>query len=247
MKIIAIDSSGLVASVAIVEDEEVIAEYNVQYKKTHSQTLLPMLDELKKMVDLDLQSVDAIAIAKGPGSFTGLRIGSATVKGLGLALEIPIIEIPTLDGLACNLYGTDKVVCPIMDARRNQVYTGLYSYIEKRQSEEQEQRFSYTLVPILPQCAVSIQEITQKCNEQQKEIIFLGDGVPVFAEQLKDLMKVPYSFAPAHMNRQRAASLAFLAFEKLRKGEVVSAAEHAPEYLRLSQAEREKAAKKEKL
>ena len=208
MKIIAIDSSGLVASVAIVEDEEVIAEYNVQYKKTHSQTLLPMLDELKRMVDLDLQSVDAIAIASGPGSFTGLRIGSATAKGLGLALEIPIIEIPTLDGLACNLYGTDKVVCPIMDARRNQV--------------------------------------AEKCNEQQKEIIFLGDGVPVFAEQLKNLMKVPYSFAPAHMNRQRAASFAFLAFEKLRKGEVVPAADHAPEYLRLSQAEREKAAKREK-
>lgn len=198
MKIIAIDSSGLVASVAIVEDEEVIAEYNVQYKKTHSQTLLPMLDELKRMVDLDLQSVDAIAIASGPGSFTGLRIGSATAKGLGLALEIPIIEIPTLDGLACNLYGTDKVVCPIMDARRNQVYTGLYSYIEYGQSNEQEQRFHYTLVPILSQCAVPIEEIAEKCNEQQKEIIFLGDGVPVFAEQLKNLMKVPYSFAPAH-------------------------------------------------
>ena len=246
MKIIAIDSSGLVASVAIVEDEEVIAEYNVQYKKTHSQTLLPMLDELKRMVDLDLQSVDAIAIASGPGSFTGLRIGSATAKGLGLALEIPIIEIPTLDGLACNLYGTDKVVCPIMDARRNQVYTGLYSYIEDGQSDEQEQRFHYTLVPILSQCAVPIEEIAEKCNEQQKEIIFLGDGVPVFAEQLKNLMKVPYSFAPAHMNRQRAASFAFLAFEKLRKAEVVPAADHAPEYLRLSQAEREKAAKREK-
>ncbi len=246
MKIIAIDSSGLVASVAIVEDDEVIAEYNVQYKKTHSQTLLPMLDELKKMVELDLQTVDAIAIAKGPGSFTGLRIGSATAKGLGLALEIPIIEIPTLDGLACNLYGTDNIVCPIMDARRNQVYTGLYSYREERQSKEQEQRFSYTLVPILHQCAASIQEIAEKCNEQQKEIIFLGDGVPVFAGQLKDLMKVPYSFAPAHMNRQRAASFAFLALEKLHKGEVVSAADHAPEYLRLSQAEREKAAKKEK-
>ena len=150
MKIIAIDSSGLVASVAIVQDEEVIAEYNVQYKKTHSQTLLPMLDELKRMVDLDLQtvdeivrmteldknSIDAIAVSGGPGSFTGLRIGSATAKGLGLALEIPIIEIPTLDGLACNLYGSDKVVCPIMDARRNQVYTGLYSYIEDGQSDE---------------------------------------------------------------------------------------------------------------
>ena len=246
MKIIAIDSSGLVASVAIVEDDEVIAEYNVQYKKTHSQTLLPMLDELKKMVELDLQTVDAIAIAKGPGSFTGLRIASAPAKGPGLAPEIPTIEIPTLDGLACNLYGTDKIVCPIMDARRNQVYTGLYSYREERQSKEQEQRFSYTLVPILHQCAASIQEIAEKCNEQQKEIIFLGDGVPVFAGQLKDLMKVPYSFAPAHMNRQRAASFAFLALEKLHKGEVVSAADHAPEYLRLSQAEREKAAKKEK-
>lgn len=87
MKIIAIDSSGLVASVAIVQDEEVIAEYNVQYKKTHSQTLLPMLDELKRMVDLDLQTVDSIAIASGPGSFTGLRIGSATAKGLGLHLK----------------------------------------------------------------------------------------------------------------------------------------------------------------
>ena len=81
MKIIAIDSSGLVASVAIVQDEEVIAEYNVQYKKTHSQTLLPMLDELKRMVDLDLQTVDAIAIASGPGSFTGLRIGSGDCQG----------------------------------------------------------------------------------------------------------------------------------------------------------------------
>lgn len=246
MKIIAIDSSGLVASVAIAEDEEVIAEYNVQYKKTHSQTLLPMLDELKKMVDLDLQTVDAIAIARGPGSFTGLRIGSATAKGLGLALEIPIIEIPTLDGLACNLYGADKIVCPIMDARRNQVYTGLYSYREEKQSEDRKLRFSYTLVPILPQCAASIQEIAEKCNEQQKEIIFLGDGVPVYEKQLEDLMKVPYSFAPAHMNRQRAASFAFLALEKLRKGEVVSATDHAPEYLRLSQAERERAVRKEK-
>ena len=84
MKIIAIDSSGLVASVAIVQDEEVIAEYNVQYKKTHSQTLLPMLDELAKMIELDLDTLDAIAIAAGPGSFTGLRIGSATAKGLAI-------------------------------------------------------------------------------------------------------------------------------------------------------------------
>ena len=240
MKIIAIDSSGLVASVAIVQDEEVIAEYNVQYKKTHSQTLLPMLDELKRMVDLDLQTVDAIAIASGPGSFTGLRIGSATAKGLGLALEIPIIEIPTLDGLACNLYGSDKVVCPIMDARRNQVYTGLYSYIEDGQSDEQEQIFHYTLVPILSQCAVPIEEIAEKCNEQQKEIIFLGDGVPVFAEQLRNLMKVPYSFAPAHMNQQRAAAVGMLGIQYYKEGKTETAMEHKPDYLRVSQAERER-------
>ncbi len=248
MKIIAIDSSGLVASVAIVEDESVIAEYNVQYKKTHSQTLLPMLDELKKMVELDLHTVDAIAIAKGPGSFTGLRIGSATAKGLGFALDIPIVEIPTLDGLACNLYGTDKMVCPIMDARRNQVYTGLYSFISKEINitEESNPIRSFELNTILPQCAVPIREIAEQCNGQNREVIFLGDGVPVFAQQLKELMKVPYGFAPAHMNRQRAAAFAFLAMEKLRRGETVTAAEHAPEYLRLSQAEREKLEKESK-
>lgn len=126
MRILALDSSGLVASVAVVEDgavdDQVIAEYTVNYKKTHSQTLLPMLDEIVKMTELDLHTVDAIAVAGGPGSFTGLRIGSATAKGLGLALEKPLIHIPTLEGLACNLCGIADVVCPIMDARRGQVY-----------------------------------------------------------------------------------------------------------------------------
>lgn len=246
MKIIAIDSSGLVASVAIVEDDAVIAEYNVQYKKTHSQTLLPMLDEIKQMVDLDLSTIDAIAIAKGPGSFTGLRIGSATAKGLGLALDIPIVEIPTLDGMACNLYGSDRMICPIMDARRNQVYTGIYDFLRNSAMEETEESVQYKLHTILPQCALSIEELAEKCNELNGEIIFLGDGVPVFREQLKSLMKVPYGFAPAHMNRQRAAAFAILAFQYLKVGKTVPAAAHVPEYLRLSQAEREKAEKLQK-
>ena len=97
MKILALDSSGLVASVAVVEDEKLLAEYTVNYKKTHSQTLLPMLDEIGKMIDLDLSTIDAIAVAAGPGSFTGLRIGSATAKGLGLALDKPLIAVPTVD------------------------------------------------------------------------------------------------------------------------------------------------------
>ncbi|MBO5055503.1 MAG: tRNA (adenosine(37)-N6)-threonylcarbamoyltransferase complex dimerization subunit type 1 TsaB [Lachnospiraceae bacterium] len=240
MKIIALDSSGLVASVAIVEDQTLIGEYNIQYKKTHSQTLLPMLNELRKMVELDLDTVDAIALAAGPGSFTGLRIGSATAKGLGFAMEKPIIEIPTLDGLACNLYGTDKLICPIMDARRNQVYTGIYEYIKKEGLP-----VSYELSCILQQCAVSIEEIAEKCNSFNREVIFLGDGVPVFEEKLAELMKVPYGFAPAHMNRQRASAFGILAEDYYKKGKFVSAAEHAPEYLRLSQAEREKNTKRQ--
>ena len=124
MRILAIDSSGLVATVAVVEEEneisKTIAEYTINYKKTHSQTLLPMLDEIVKMTDMNLDTIDAIAVAGGPGSFTGLRIGSATAKGLGLALKKPLIHIPTVDGLAYNLCYTDRIICPIMDARRNQ-------------------------------------------------------------------------------------------------------------------------------
>ena len=120
MKILALDSSGLVASVALVEDDNMLGEYTVNYKKTHSQTLLPMLDEVAKMIDLDLNSIDAIAVAAGPGSFTGLRIGSATAKGMGLALDKPLIHIPTVDALACNLWGHQALICPLMDARRRQ-------------------------------------------------------------------------------------------------------------------------------
>ena len=235
MKIIAMDTSGLVASVAIIEDQTLIGEYNGQYTKTHSQTLLPMLDELKKMVELDLESVDAIALAAGPGSFTGLRIGSATAKGLCFAMDVPVIEIPTLVGLACNLYGTDKLVCPLMDARRDQVYTGIYEFVRK-----QGQSAGYGLSCLLAQCAVSIEEIASKCNELGREIIFLGDGAAVFETRLSELMKVPYGFAPAHMNRQRAAAFGFLALEYYREGKTVGADEHVPVYLRLSQAEREK-------
>ena len=113
MKILALDSSGLTASVAVIEDENLMGEYTMNYKKTHSQTLLPMLDELAKMIELDLQSIDAIAVAGGPGSFTGLRIGTATAKGLGLALDKPIVHVPTVDGLAYNLWGHKDFVCPL--------------------------------------------------------------------------------------------------------------------------------------
>lgn len=231
MKILGIDSSGLVASVAIVEDDRLVAEYNLQYKITHSQTLLPMLEEIRNRIHLDMQTIDAIAVAAGPGSFTGLRIGAATVKGLGLALGKPIIPVPTLEGMAYNCYGTDLLVCPIMDARRNQVYTGLYIF-------EKEDRIR--MKSVMEQIAVGFDELAAKLNVLGREVLFLGDGVPVFAEAMKELLQIPYHFAPAHMNRQRAASVAALGKEKFEQGIFEDAADHAPEYLRLSQAERER-------
>ena len=134
MRILALDSSGLVASVAVVEkieeEEQVIAEYTVNYKKTHSQTLLPMLDTVSDMIELDLKTIDAIAVAGGPGSFTGLRIGSATAKGLGLAMNKPLIHIPTLEGLAYNLCGTDAIVCPIMMRAADRSTPEFTSFVE---------------------------------------------------------------------------------------------------------------------
>lgn len=234
MKILALDSSGLVASVAIIENDLTIAEYTINHKKTHSQTLLPMLDEVKKMTELDMASIDAIAIASGPGSFTGLRIGSATAKGLGLALNIPIISVPTVDALAYNMYGSDKIICPLMDARRNQVYTGLYKF-ERNLNENK-----YELKNIINQCAVDLSEIINKINDLSKEVIFLGDGVAVYKEKIEELIKVPFSFAPASCNRQRAAAVGVLGSELYKAGKIEKPADHAPDYLRLSQAERER-------
>lgn len=232
MKLIALDSSGLVAGVAVLEDENLLAEYTINYKKTHSQTLLPMLDDIARMLEFDLSGVDAIAVAKGPGSFTGLRIGSATAKGLGLALDKPIVEIPTLDGMAYQLYGVQDMICPLMDARRGQVYTGMYYFCASDSR--------YTFQTVVEQCAVSIEEIIQKCNDNGKKVIFLGDGVPVYRERILELIRVPCEFAPAFCNRQRAAAVGALAQEYYRTGKFVKAAEHAPEYMRLSQAERER-------
>ncbi len=231
MKIAAIDSSGLVASAAILQDDLILAEYTLCYKKTHSQTLMPMLEEICRMTELDLQSLDAIAVSKGPGSFTGLRIGSATAKGLGLALGKPVIGVPTVDALACNLFGVQDLICPIMDARRNQVYTGLYTFEND------------SLSVISEQMAVSVNDLAQKINALGRKTVFLGDGVPVYKDMLKDLLTVPFTFAPAGQNRQRAACVARLGMQYLLEGKTETAAEHRPEYLRLSQAERERAEK----
>lgn len=241
MRVLAIDSSGLTATVAVVEEEQTIAEYTVNYKKTHSQTLLPMIDEVKKMIDLDLETIDAIAVSGGPGSFTGLRIGSATAKGLGLALGKPLIHVPTVDALAYNVYGCEKLICPLMDARRKQVYTGIYTF----SSEDKAEEGTYFTEPDFQvkeqQMAVSVEELIAKLNEYNQPVVFLGDGVPVYRELLEAGLKVPYSFAPSYMNRQRAAVVGALGIKYYEAGNYETAEAHKPDYLRVSQAERERA------
>lgn len=171
-KILGIESSSLVASVAILDGDTITAEYTVNHKKTHSQTLLPMLDEIVRMTEQNLEDLDAIAVSGGPGSFTGLRIGSATAKGLGLALEKPLIHVPTLDAMAYNLYGCGERICPIMDARRGQVYTGIYRFEDN------------TFRTLKEDCAIALEELLEELAAAQEPVVFLGDGVPVGREKI---------------------------------------------------------------
>ncbi len=228
MKILGIDSSGLVASVALASDDTIVAEFTVNNKQTHSQTLLPMLEQVMKFSGMELDEIDGIAVAAGPGSFTGLRIGASTAKGLGLALDKPLISIPTVEGMAYQLAEADGIICPIMDARRNQVYTGIY----EMQGQE--------LQVLHEQYAVDIRELLEELKNYNKKIHFLGDGVPVYRSIIEEEFGGEFQFAPAHMSRQRAASVAVLGQKYYMDGKIETAASHKPVYLRKSQAERER-------
>lgn len=232
MKILAIDSSGLVASAAIWEGNPgergcILAVSSTDYKKTHSQTLLPMVDSICKETCCEAKDFDAVAVSAGPGSFTGLRIGSATAKAIAMAAEAPVIEVPTLSGLAYNLWGSGAYVCPMMDARRDQVYTALYSFESGK------------LITHIEGEAVSVDEMIDRINSLGKEVIFLGDGADAYKQIIESRVTVPYSLAPAHLNRQNAASVAVLGSVLYAEGKTVNADDHSPTYLRVSQAERE--------
>ena len=242
MRVLGIESASMVASVAIVEDGNLVAEYTVNHKKTHSQTLLPMIDEIVKMTETDLSELDGIAVSAGPGSFTGLRIGSATAKGLGLALDKPLMHIPTLDAMAWQLWGSDALICPIMDARRGQVYGSAYDCVSGE-----------VPVAVIPADALELREFLEKAMEvvadeatPWKRLVFLGDGVPVGKSVIEETLNCPYYFAPAHVNRQRASAVAALGEVYLKRGKVESATEHTPDYFRVSQAERERKEKEAK-
>lgn len=239
MKILAIDSSGMPASAAVVEDGKLIAAYTVNYQKTHSQTLLPMIDELSRAIELDKTTLGAVAVSGGPGSFTGLRIGSATAKGIALALKIPIINVPTLEGLASNFHGCSELICPMMDARRTEVFAGVYTYQDDCLSVSSDKT---SLDVLMDQQPVSVEKLCIKLNEMAektgKRLILLGNGCVKYRDILNEKLTVPYKIAPLNLLEQSAASVALRAEELLAAGRTETAEEHRPIYLRVSQAER---------
>lgn len=228
MLILGIDSSGHTASCALLEDEVVLAEYSTNIGLTHSQTLLPMVAEIFSRAGKEARDLDAIAVSAGPGSFTGLRIGASTAKGLALGYDIPLIEVSTLEALAHNISDAAVLgslyVHPIMDARRKQVYTAAFLKGELVGAEE----------------AVSIEELVARINDMGGKHLFLGDAVPVYKAYLKDTLTVSFCFADPQNMLQRASSVAVIGAEKFAKGETVSGHDFRLSYIRKPQAEREK-------
>ena len=164
MRILAIESSAVTASVAILTDDVLTAEYTVNYKKTHSQTLLPMIDEICKMTETEPESFDLIAVSQGPGSFTGLRIGAATGKGMALALDKKMAAVPTLKAMAYNVSKTDCLICPVMDARRQHLYTALYRLDKDGKPQE-----------VMAQSLLSYEELVKLLNEKNEPVLFIGN------------------------------------------------------------------------
>lgn len=229
MNILALDTSSLVATVAVMNEDKLLGEYTINSPMTHSQKLMPTMDGLLKQLSLGIKDMDYIAVSKGPGSFTGIRIGIATVKGLAQALDIPILSVSSLEGLAYNLTYTDSLICPIMDARRNQVYTGVYQWE------------SYKLKKIIEEAPMAIEELMEVLSQTQGDIVFLGDGLDRYRTDITKGLGNRALIAPTYVSMQRAASIGQLAMDKLKNNDI-DFDNHftlAPTYLRKSEAERQ--------
>lgn len=226
MIILALDTSSIVASVAIMDEEKLIGEYTINHKKTHSQKLMPMIAEIMESCEIKMEDVDYVAVAEGPGSFTGLRIGVATAKGLAHAVNIPVVGISTLDALAFNLAFTQGLICPILDARRGQVYTGVYKWELGG------------LYPIEEPMAITIDELMDKLMERPEKVIFLGDGVQKHKDDIMNKLGDRMEVAPKSDRMPKAAAIAELALKAIHKNHIKSFYQLTPEYLRKSEAER---------
>jgi len=226
MKILAIDSSATAASAALVEDGKVLGEFYINTRLTHSQTLMPMVDEVLKCTQTELADVDLFAVSAGPGSFTGVRIGVASVKGLAMAQGKPCVGVSTLEAIARNLEHVEGTVCAVMDARCQQVYNAMFT---ARGGE---------LERLTPDRALSVEELSQECENYAKPLFLVGDGAKLCynKERFRELGAV---LPPEPLVYQRACGVAKAAARVFAQGGAVSAAALMPFYLRLPQAERE--------
>lgn len=229
MKILALDSTAVVASCAICEDETLLASFTVNNKNTHSETLLPMVEASLKLLRLTADDIDIFALSEGPGSFTGVRIGAATVKGLAFGKNKPCVGISTLEALAENLSGMNGILCPVMNARRNQVYNALFKSENGR------------ITRLCPDRAISTDELEDELSSYSETIYMVGDGDFLMYESPS--RKAEYGYVPEPLRYQSGYSVAKVALEKHRSGEIKTDIELAPTYLRPSQAERTRAEK----
>lgn len=224
MKILALDSSAIVATVALCEDEELLGEYTIRNGNTHSETLLPMVESLLGFFSLSPDEIDLFAVSAGPGSFTGVRIGAATVKGLAFDTQKPCIAVSTLEALAQNLSITDGLICPVMNARRKQVYTALF------------RAQNGILTRLMPDDAIAISELDARLAAFDEPVLLVGDGYEITAP----LLTHEIAHTPDRLRHQSAYSVAQVAKRLYDAGVRTTDLEAVPTYLRPSQAERER-------
>ena len=223
MKILSVDSSSVSASVSITENGITLAESFINNGLTHSQTLMPMVEKTLKESGVSIKDIDLFAITNGPGSFTGVRIGIASVKGMADALNKKCMVISTLEAIAEPLKNEDSIACAVMDARCNQVYTAIFEN-GKRLCEDK---------------AVLIDELGVELKNYNKKVVFIGDGSVLCYEKLKDIV-TDISVADENIRYIHASSIGRLAEDKIENGEEpIDSAKLVPYYLRLPQAERE--------
>lgn len=228
MTILSVDSSYKPMSAAISRDGSLMAECFFSLGLTHSETLMPVIDEMIKRAGISLSEIDALAVTEGPGSFTGLRIGSGTVKGLADALDIPVIPVPTLEVMAFNIFSPGCIICPMLDARRGNVYSAVYGYEGE------------SLKNLMPQCIISLEDLLGKLEPLGEKVIFSGDAELLFRDRIDEKLKLPHFYAPLNLRDQRAGALSALAEIKHKEGLAVNGAEFKPLYIKETHAEEER-------
>lgn len=231
MRIFAVDTSAKSASVALVEDGVIKGEYFINTMLTHSETLMPMIDLLFKSLHMSPSEADYLAVNCGPGSFTGLRIGIAAVKGMAFALDKPCIAVSTLESMAYNLCDDKSLICAVMDARCNQVYNALF------------ENNNGTVKRVCDDRAIKIDELTAELNLIGRRVVLIGDGAKICFDQIRSSVS-DVKIAPENLLYQRASSTAFAAERLIENGDILTSAQLMPHYLRLPQAQRELLAKK---